>query len=34
MYTELFKLCSFEPDEIERERPRIDKAFKLLGIEE
>ena len=34
MYTELFKLCGFEPDEIERERPRIDKAFNTLGIEE
>ena len=32
MYTELFKLCGFEPDEIERERRRIDKAFKILGI--
>jgi hypothetical protein len=34
MYTELLKLCSFEPDEIARERPRIDRAFKILGIEE
>jgi hypothetical protein len=34
MYTQLFKLCGFEPDEIERERPRIDKAFNILGIEE
>ena len=34
MYTELYKLCGFEPDEIERERPRINKAFKILGIEE
>ncbi|UCG83131.1 MAG: hypothetical protein JSW38_13350, partial [Dehalococcoidia bacterium] len=34
MYTELLKLCSFEPDEIERERPRIDKAFNILGIDE
>jgi hypothetical protein len=32
MYTELFKLCGFETDEIERERPRIDKAFGILGI--
>ncbi len=32
MYTELLKLCSFEADEIERERPRIDKAFKILEI--
>jgi len=33
MYTELFKLCGFEQNEIERERPRIDKAFNILGIE-
>jgi hypothetical protein len=33
MYTELFKLCGFEADEIERQRPRIDKAFNILGIE-
>jgi benzoyl-CoA reductase/2-hydroxyglutaryl-CoA dehydratase subunit BcrC/BadD/HgdB len=33
MYTELFKLCGFEDAEIERERPRIDKAFKKLEIE-
>jgi len=33
MYTELLKLCGYEPDEIERERPRIDKSFKKLGIE-
>jgi hypothetical protein len=32
MYTELLKLCSFEPDEIERERPRIDRAFNKLGL--
>ena len=32
MYTELFKLCGFEPEEIERERPRIDKAFQILEI--
>ena len=32
MYTELLKLCSFEPDEIERERPRIDRAFSKLGL--
>jgi len=34
MYTELFKLCGFEDDEIERERPRIDKAFTILGLNE
>ena len=32
MYTGLFKLCGFEPEEIERERPRIDKALKIVGI--
>jgi len=34
MYTELFKLCGYEPDEIERERPRIDRAFDILGLDE
>ncbi len=34
MYTELLTLCGFEPDEIERERPRIDKAFKILELGE
>jgi len=34
MYTELFKLCGYEPDEIERERPRIDRAFDILGLNE
>jgi benzoyl-CoA reductase/2-hydroxyglutaryl-CoA dehydratase subunit BcrC/BadD/HgdB len=32
MYTGLLKLCGFEDAEIERERPRIDKAFKKLDI--
>ncbi len=32
MYTELLKLCGLEQNEIEKERPRIDKAFKILGI--
>jgi benzoyl-CoA reductase/2-hydroxyglutaryl-CoA dehydratase subunit BcrC/BadD/HgdB len=32
MYTELLKLCAFEEEEIERERPRIDEAFRKLGI--
>jgi hypothetical protein len=34
MYTELFKLCGFEQPEIERERPRIDRTFDILGIDE
>ena len=34
MYTGLFKLCGFKPDEIENERQRIDKAFNILGIGE
>jgi len=32
VYSELFKLCGFEPEEIERERPRIDRAFQKLEI--
>jgi benzoyl-CoA reductase/2-hydroxyglutaryl-CoA dehydratase subunit BcrC/BadD/HgdB len=31
-YTEILKLCGFEDAEIERARPRIDKAFKKLEI--
>lgn len=34
MYTELFKLCGFEADEIQKGRPRIDRAFGILGIGE
>ena len=34
MYTELLTLCGFEPAEIEKERPRIDKAFQKMGIGE
>ncbi len=33
MYTEVFRLCGYEDDEIEKERPRIDKAFAKLGLE-
>ncbi len=32
MYTEFFKLCGFEAEEIEQERPRIDSTFKIAGI--
>ena len=32
MYTELFELCGFESEEIDKEGPRIDKAFKILEI--
>jgi benzoyl-CoA reductase/2-hydroxyglutaryl-CoA dehydratase subunit BcrC/BadD/HgdB len=32
MYEELLKLCGFEPEEIERERPRVDKAFERAEI--
>lgn len=32
MYSELFKLLGYDQDEIEKERPRIDKAFKILDI--
>ena len=31
-YDELLKLCGFEDEEIEEERPRIEKAFERLGI--
>jgi hypothetical protein len=33
MYTELFRLCGYEDDELEKDRPRIEKAFSILGIE-
>jgi benzoyl-CoA reductase/2-hydroxyglutaryl-CoA dehydratase subunit BcrC/BadD/HgdB len=32
MYSGLLELCGFEPDEIERERPRIDRAFEIWQI--
>lgn len=32
MYSELLELCGFEPAEAEKEKPRIDKAFKIWGI--
>jgi benzoyl-CoA reductase/2-hydroxyglutaryl-CoA dehydratase subunit BcrC/BadD/HgdB len=32
MYSGLLELCGFEPEDIERERPRIDKAFKIWQI--
>lgn len=32
MYTELFKLFGYESEEIERERPRIDRAFQIMEI--
>jgi hypothetical protein len=31
-YNELFKLCGFEDEEIEKERSRIEKTFERLGI--
>ena len=31
-YDELLKLCAFEPEKIEKERPRIDKTFQKLGL--
>src|SRR4030042_703128 len=31
-YDELFTLCGFENEEIEEERPRIEKTFERLGI--
>jgi benzoyl-CoA reductase/2-hydroxyglutaryl-CoA dehydratase subunit BcrC/BadD/HgdB len=32
MYSELVKLCGFEPEEVEKERPRIDRAFEIWQI--
>lgn len=32
MYTELLKLCAFEPGTIEKERSRVDRAFEIWGI--
>jgi benzoyl-CoA reductase/2-hydroxyglutaryl-CoA dehydratase subunit BcrC/BadD/HgdB len=31
-YDELLRLCAYEPEEIERERPRIEKAFDKLEL--
>ena len=33
MYTEFFQLCGLEPDDIEAVGPRIEKAFKIAGID-
>ncbi len=33
-YREFFKLCGFTDDQIEKERPRIDKAFQKMGIDQ
>jgi len=33
MYTKLLEQCGFEPDEIETQRPRIDRAFEIAGID-
>ena len=33
-YSELFRLCGFEDEETERQRPRIDRAFAAFGIDE
>lgn len=32
MYTEFLKLCGFESQEIKKELPRLEKAFKILGL--
>jgi len=32
MYSKFLELCSFEPEEVEKERPRLDRAFELAGI--
>ena len=31
-YDELLKLCGFEGDEIDREKPRIDRVFQRLEL--
>lgn len=31
-YDELLKLCGYEPEEIEKERPRVEKAFEKAGL--
>jgi hypothetical protein len=31
-YDELLKLCGFEDEEIEKERPRVEKSFERLGV--
>lgn len=33
MYTELLEICGFEPQEIQSEMPRLEKTFKILGID-
>lgn len=32
MYSELLKLCGYGPEEIEKERPRINRAFEIMEI--
>ena len=32
MYSEFLKVCGFEAEEVEKERARIDRAFKIAGI--
>lgn len=32
MYSEFLKLCGYEPEEIEQERPRINRAFEIMEI--
>jgi len=32
MYSDFLKLCGYEPEEIEKERPRIDRAFEIMEI--
>ncbi len=34
MYKELFQLCNYKPEEIEREKSRIGRAFSMAGITE
>jgi len=32
MYTELLTLCGYSPEEIEKERPRIENALEKAGL--
>jgi len=32
MYTHLMQMCGYAPDEVEKERPRLDRVFQTLGL--
>ena len=33
MYSDLFTLCDYKPEELKQEKPRIERAFEIMGIE-